>query len=788
MKFTLSWLRRFLDTQHNVAEIAHKLTMIGLEIEEVIDHRSGFELFEVAEITNITPHPDANKLNICSVQTASELLQIVCGGSNVRVGMKVVLAKMGAVIPNGNFKIKEGEIRGVKSYGMLCSAGELGLEDDESGGIIDLPASAHVGDKIHSYFGLDDPVFHINVTPNRGDALGVYGIARDLAAAGVGTLKSFEVQDLPNKPGSLDFRVESGCSTFSACEIRNLSNVASPDWLQKLLNNIGIKPISAVVDVTNYICFSYGQPMHAYDADKISGGLVVAKLDREQNFKALNEVEYSLPKSSLVIQDQQGEIQCVAGVIGANASACNEATKNIVLEAASFNAEDVAKTRRALNIHTDSAYRFERKVDPEFSEHAMALAIEMILEICGGEIAQKNTVRVDSYTPKSIMFSREALVKKSGVDIGEEEIANILTNLGCQYDNGTVKPPSWRPDITIAEDLVEEIVRINGYDNIPIIPIKSKLVSRNIPFEHKRISDIKRILAKCGYMETITWSFTHSIKAQKFTDLQEGLYLQNPISSELDYMRPSILVNLLQVAAGNLNRSHPDFSLFEVGPIFTEESHKVVNNACGIRVGRCLPTLPHDNRAWDVYDVKADLAEILEFYNLDINKCNIQTNNMPPYYHPTRSARLMLGKNLIGYFGQINPAIAKDFGIKVDIFTFELFIESLPVPKCKFGKRSEYQASPYQPVTRDFAFIVRSDLEVINLVNTIKSLDKKLIKDVSIFDIYQGENIEADKKSVALSVHIQDSKKTLTGHEIDELSQKIIHQIESLFEAKLREI
>lgn len=793
MKFTLSWLKQFLDTNHSTEEISHKLTMIGLEVEELIDKAAALANFEVAEIIEAAPHPESTKLQICSVKTTSEILQIVCGASNARSGLKVVLAKINTVIPAGDFKIKKAKICGIESNGMLCSFEELGLKQDGDG-IIELPRDAVIGDKIAPYLGIDDVIFHINITPNRADALGVYGIARDLAAAGLGTLKPLSVPTIKstsNTQYNIEVKDSPLCPLFAAREIKNIKNQASPEYLQKLLQAVGITPVNAAVDVTNYISYSYGQPMHVYDANKVVGGLVIGLAENACSFNGLNGQIYDLSQDTLVIRDQKGTVQCLAGILGSSDSACELASTNILLEAAIFNSEIIAKTGRALNINTDSRYRFERHVDQEFTLKALDIATQMITEICDGEISnllQTNTATKDK---DPIKFSREFLLSKSGINLSDEQIITILENLGFTTQRNktgfSFTPPSWRDDVRIPEDLVEEILRIHGYDNIPITPLDIEIKPRIISQEYKRISDIKRTLATIGYDEVITWSFMNSKKLASFTELKDELFLQNPISSELNYMRPSILPNLLQICAHNLNRSISDFSLFEVGPIFHDTGIKVITSACGIRVGQEFPITQHGNREFDVFDVKADLASLLRYCGQDIDKCKISSVQMPSYYHPTRSAAVSLGKELLGYFGQIHPLISQEFGIKANIVAFELFVNSIPIKKSKFGKRSTYEASPFQAVVRDYAFIVDKNLEVGNLLNLIRNIDTHLIRNVELFDIYTGSNLEDNQKSVAISVHIQDNNKTLTSEEIENVNQKILTAAQNNLGAVLRD-
>lgn len=792
MRFTLSWLKKFLDTDSSLEQIAHTLTMIGLEVEDIEDRASGLKDFEVAQILETSSHPDADKLKVCKVQTKNEVLQIVCGAANARENIKVVLAKVGTLIPNGNFKIKESKIRGVDSCGMMCSYDELHLSKD-SDGIIELDDNAMIGDSVASYLGIDDPVIHINITPNRADALGVYGIARDLAAAGIGKLKKLEIPLIKESfetNYALSVEDHKACPFFAIREIKELENKESPTWLKNFLQDIGVGSISAIVDVTNYISYSFGQPMHAYDASKIDEAIVVDTSNSGDSFMALSGKEYLVQSGDIVIKDKN-EIHALGGIIGGSSSSCSENTTSILLEAASFSSDYIAKTGRRLIVDTDSRYRFERNVDREFTTKALDLATSLILDICGGSASKVKSVGTPDLPVRTIDFPISFLKSKTNISLSSEQISAILEKLGfaCASEDKSIRItiPSPRYDVSIKEDIVEEIVRIYGYDNIPEVPLPFTDISRIIPIEQRRLSDIKRLLASSGYTEVITWSFMDSKKAEYFTTLKDELTLQNPISSDLDYMRSSILPNLLGIARNNLNRSFSNISLFEVGPIFKDSSDQLINNACGIRTGYTANKNSHgDRRLQDIFDIKADLALVLDFLGLDIDKCQIK-DNAPSYYHPTRSGNISLGKNILAYFGQVHPTILKKFDIEQDISAFELNISALPFSKEKYGKRAEYISSDYQMITRDYAFVVDQSLPVADLLNFISNTDKKLIRVVELFDVYSGDKIEPSKKSVALSVSIQDDNKTLTESDIAEINKKIIEGMKQKFQAILRD-
>lgn len=794
MKFTLSWLKKFLDTKASLAQITNALSSVGFEVEEVIDRTQALQGFEVAYIKNTSPHPSAERLKICQVETTNETLQIVCGAPNARAGLKVVLAKIGTVIPNGNFKIKESEIRGVRSYGMLCSEEELLIGTDNSG-IIELDSRAIIGEQFVTHGGLDDPIIHIEVTPNRPDALGVYGIARDLAAKNIGTLKTLTIPTIDNNFDSnfsSEIEDKSKCSLFAIREIKNLSNKASPNWLQRMLNAIGVRPISAIVDITNYISYSFGQPIHAYDRNKLDSKLKVKSLLSNTPFTALNDKEYLLQAGDLVIEDNS-DIQCLAGIIGSRHSSCSAETSSIILESACFDSVQITKSGRTHNIITDSRYRFERKVDSSFTITALDIASEMIISICGGESSQIIFQGSSNKEPVTIEFSTEFLAKYIGIEIPNDEVCNILEKLGFQYkyNNKTISitVPLWRPDIEIKQDIVEEIMRIYGYDKLPEIPFNHSNIQRILTKEYRRYSDIRRILANQSYDEIISWSFIDVNIAKNFSSIKDDLVICNPISVDLNYMRPSIVPGLLKIVSKNFARSIRDINIFEVGPVFTgvdpQDEHQYVS---AIRTGNDTSKHTHSPKArpLDVYDIKADLAMLLSYVGLDIDKCRFSKSRFD-YYHPTRSLDVYLGKNQIASFGEMHPAISRKFDINQSVFAFELNLSNLPYAKNKFGQRDIFAPSDFQSVTRDFAFIVNNSCNVGDIINSIKNLDKKFIKNVELFDVYQGDKIPANTKSVALSISIQAQDRTLTDEDLKILSQSIISDVKTKFDGSLRD-
>jgi phenylalanyl-tRNA synthetase beta chain len=796
MKFTLSWLKSFLDTNASIQEICEKLTILGLEVEEVIDKTKELGSFKVAEIIEATQHPNADKLRVCKVNNGSQILQIVCGASNARAGIKVVLAEVGALIPNGQFKIRASEIRGVKSEGMLCSAEELSIGGD-SDGIIELPLEANPGESFLKYFGLDDPVIDIFVTPNRGDCLGVYGIARDLAASGIGALKPLQYNKVEAKFNS-NFKAlienKKLSKGFVLREFKNVKNCKSPIWLQNLLKNIGVNPISALVDITNYISYSFARPLHAYDKAKIGGSLMVREARAGEKLAALNGKEYELTSSDIVIADENN-IHALGGIIGGEDGSCSLETTNIILESAIFDKVAIAKTGRRLQIHTDSRFRFERHVDPNSIILGIDIATQMILEICGGEVSDYIIAGETDFKNNKIDFEVALIKKRTGIDISTDESIVILEKLGFKLLSNdliscTLEIPSWRSDITIPEDLVEEVARIYGYDKLPQSPlpghhlIKTRLLSQ----KQRRMRDARKVLTAKGLDELVTWSFMASNKASALRPLKDELFIANPIANNLDYMRPSILPNLLDVIAKNKARSFNDLAFFEVGPIFLSpkaEDEKQVISA--VRVGNYIDkTIYNSARDVDIYDIKADLELLLEEFGFSMNKLQLNSDK-PAYFHPNRAATLKLGNKIIAHFGELHPEFTANYDIKNRVVGFELFLEELPEARSKAGKKEQYIVSDFQPVERDFAFLVEEKTNIGEITSFIRSLEKELIKEVRIFDIYKGSNIEKGKKSVALNILLQAKDKTLNDIELQNISEKIINEVERQFDAKIRD-
>ncbi len=788
MKFTFSWLKEYLDTNASLEEICNKLTAIGLEVESLEDKAKTLAPFSVAHIVEAKPHENSTKLKICSVQTADSVtpLQIICGAANARTGIKVAYAPIGSVIPANQMVIKKAKIAGVESNGMLCSARELSLGNEDSG-IIEIDEKWPVGTKITEVFSLNDALIEINVTPNRGDCLGIYGIARDLAAAGIGTLKNPEIKKAAGKfPTAIEIKNEAAtsCPHIAFRSIKNVKNCESPKWLKDRLTSIGANSISALVDITNYVMFALNRPMHAYDANKINGSLHIRFAKNDEKFTSLKGEEFNLDEKILVISDSQKPLG-IAGVTGSNNSGCDLETNEILLESAFFAPTAVSYSGRKLNILSDARFRFERGVDEGSCETGIDLATQLILEICGGEVGETKIIGTKSAS-KKITFDASKIKKITGVEIASDKATKILSDLGFSTTKSgetlEVEVPSHRHDVTIEQDLVEEVVRIFGYNQIPSTPLTSgsALISQvNI------LHQARKYLAAQGMIETISWSFVDENLVELFAQKNEKLILQNPISIEMNHMRPTLAIGLLESYRKNCARNFSDLSLFEIGNVFVDDKQNLMIS--GIRAGKNKEQSHfHDERDFDVFDVKKDFFDILEIFGLRADSTQISTNDAPKYYHPHRFAAVKLGKNLVGYFGEIHPSLAKKFDLKNRVNIFEIFVDNLPQTQ-KSTARKAFIANDLQMVERDFAFLVNKDQAIGDLIKTIGNCDKQLIKEVSIFDIFSGKNISEDKKSVALRVKIQPLEKTLTSEEIDLIGKKIIEAVNKFYGATLRE-
>ena len=802
MRFTLSSIQQFFIEKPSLQEVTSGLINLGVEVEKVIDRKQDLASFLVAEIISAEPHENANNLKLCIVDNGKEKLQIVCGAPNARAGIKVVLAPIGSIIPNGNFVIKASKIRGVDSNGMLCSANELMISDEDEG-IVELEKDAIKGQQAIVALGLNDPVIEVSITPNRGDCISSMGLARDLAA--IFPNKGFKKSIIPTlnysiQPSKIASNIlaKEHCSFFSLCEIENVQNHQSPSWLKHSLMNSGITSISLIVDIANYISHMYGQPLHAYDRDKLNGSLSFIWAKDGEEFLGLDDKTYKLTANDLIIKDDNA-CQAIAGVIGSKASACGVDTKNIIIESAVFDKIAVSETGRRLKIDSHARYRFERSVDQEFAFSALILAVEMITSF-SGKALKPIVIQNNQYEAKTIKIAFDIIDKKLGFKIPKDNVHNILTNLGfisLEKDENylLLQVPSWRFDVNIVEDIVEEVARVFGYNNIPNISLPSFVIGASIKAmlstKQRMFKDARRIIASIGYHEILSWSFTDSRAITIFTKEFQELYIDNPISQELDYMRPSIFPNMLKIAAQNITRSQTDISLFEIGPVFdySNSDNKIseFSYISGLKIGlKNEKNWQNKEQKYHFFDIKSDIQHIFQELGFNLGQCQLDRET-PNYYHPSCSARIRLGSNILGFFGQLHPKINKYYDVKDNIFGFEINADNLPALKCKYGKKSELKLSHYQDVDRDFAFIINKNQAVGEVISAINKIDKKLIVDIKLFDLYEGKAIKDDMKSIAFTVKLQSIDATLSNEVINDISNKIINCMKNTYGAILRD-
>ncbi|MEO0392241.1 MAG: phenylalanine--tRNA ligase subunit beta [Pseudomonadota bacterium] len=797
MKFSLSWLREYLDTDASVAELSVALTSLGLEVDGIEDPAEKLAGFTIAEITAASQHPDADKLQVCTVNTGSETIQVVCGAPNARAGLKGVFAPSGTHVPGIDLTLKATKIRGVESNGMMCSERELELSDEHEG-IIDLPSDAPVGAAYVDYAGLNDPVFEIGLTPNRGDCAGVYGIARDLAAKGIGTLKP-----LPGKPvaGQFDNPITiairddaaAACPAFAGRLIKGVKNGPSPDWLQKRLTAIGLRPISALVDITNFFTHGMARPLHVYDAGKLTGGITVGLTDGSEAFDALNDKHYDVPAGVVSINDDAGFLG-LGGVVGGVSSGVDENTTDVLLECALFDPIKIAEAGRAMQIDSDARYRFERGVDPATVTLGTELATAMILEICGGDASAVTIAGNIPVVDRDFAYRPERTETLGGLYVDLDEQRAILERLGftIRTDGSPwmVMPPSWRPDIEGEADIVEEVLRVHGYDRVPAAPMERDQVVTDLAvgLERQRAGHVRRVLAARGLDEAVTWSFLAPAKADLFGGVGEDLHIINPISTDLAVMRPSPLPNLIEAAGRNADRGMADVAIFEVGPAFeTADETGQRHVAAGIRLGHGRPRHWADAaRSVDAYDAKADALTALQAAGLPTANPQM-TADANSWYHPGRSGVFRLGKNVLAQFGEVHPSVAEAFGIDQPLVAFEVFIDAVPVPKKKSGPaRPKLERSTLQPVSRDFAFVVKDEVSADKLLRAAMTADKKLITHAELFDVYAGKGVADGHKSLAISVTLQPINATLTDAEIETVAKAVVAQVEKQTGGSLR--
>jgi len=790
MKFTLSWLKQHLDTTATAPEVVDAMTMAGLEVEHVEDPATKLAAFSVAKIVEAIQHPNADRLRVCQVDTRDGRKEIVCGAPNARAGLTTIYAPIGAFVPGLGVTLVEKPVRGVVSNGMLCSASELEVAT-ESDGIMELPDTLAVGTSVAEALGLE-AVIDFEVTPNRPDWLGVVGIARDLAAAGLGKLKDVSVTPVAGTfPCPIDVKLDGtdACPAFAGRLIKGVKNGPSPAWLQQRLASVGLRSINALVDVTNLISYDRARPLHVYDAAKLSGDFLKARLGHADGeaILALDGKTYEATSEICVIADGSGAIG-LGGVMGGESTGCSEATTDVFVESAYFDPIRTAQTGRSLGITSDAQYRFARGVDPESLKPGVELATQLILELCGGEPSELVFVGEAPSAPGPIAFDRAYVRKLSGLEIGPERIDQILVDLGFTVEPAQITPPSWRRDVEGKADLVEEVARIEGYGALPAtaLPDIAKPAGGVLTIRQGRVRTARRAMAARGYAETITWSFTKRETAVLFGGGQPELVVTNPIASDLDCMRPSALPNLIEAAGRNARRGFPDVALFEIGPLYRGDRPEDQVTTVAALVA------PHAPRRWDgaktdpLFDLKADLTSLLE----ELAGPNLQTvqGSNSDWWHPGRSARLQLGpKTVVAEFGELHPRICKALDVEGPLYAFELNLDVLPEPKRKATKtKPALELSPLMPLSRDFAFLVEAKVAAGEVARPILGVDKALISDARVFDVYQGQGVPEGFKSVAVEVILQPRDKTLTDAEIEALSAKIVAVVDKAVGGKLR--
>ena len=795
MKFTLAWLKEHIETDASLDDIVETLTMIGLEVESVEDKAKALAVFTIARVISAEQHPNADRLRVCVVDIGSgDPVQVVCGAPNARTGMKGVFSAPGAFIPGKNITLGVGTIRGVESRGMLLSEAELALSDNHEG-IIDLPADAPVGANYAAWAGLSDPVIEIGLTPNRPDCTGVHGIARDLAAAGRGTFKDAPIPPVPGAfPApvtvTLDFPDgQSLCPAFALRLVKGVRNGASPEWLQRRLTAIGLRPINALVDITNLITFDRGRPLHVFDAAKVHGNLTVRRARPGETLLALDGKTYALDETMCVIADERG-VESLAGIMGGETSGVSESTTDVLIESALWVPQNVAQTGRKLGIRSDARYRFERGVDPAFTVPGLELATRLVLDLCGGTPSEI-FVAGDPHAPERVIDFPVGEVKRlTGLDVALPEIRRVLGHLGFvvagQGDSMKVAVPSWRPDIEGKADIVEEVVRIVGVDRVAPTPFDRGDAPRKpiLTVGQVRTRKAKRALAVRGLVEAVTWSFISRAQAEMFGGGKPELVLANPIAADLSDMRPSIIPSLVVAAQRNADRGFADVGLFEVGQIFRgDRPADQLIAAAGVR--RALAKPEGAGRHWssktkevDVFDAKADASAVLAAIGAPMQAVQ-EVPKGPAWFHPGRAGTLQIGpQNVLGHFGELHPRALEALGAEGPLVAFEVILDRIPEPKARPTRaKPALELSPFQPVERDFAFVVDRAVKAIDLVRAAQNADRKLIAKVAVFDVYQGRGIEPEKKSVAIAVTLQPRERTMTDEEIDAVGAKIVTEV-----------
>ncbi|RYE08365.1 MAG: phenylalanine--tRNA ligase subunit beta [Hyphomicrobiales bacterium] len=791
MKFTLDWLKDHLDTTADAETISTALTAIGLEVESVEDQGKALRAFVVAHVVSAEPHPNSDHLKVCKVDAGTgTLIDVVCGAPNAVTNMKSVFAFPGTYIPGKDFTLKEGvAIRGQVSNGMLCSAAELELSNDHDG-IIVLPDDAPIGVPYVDYAELNGVVFDISITPNRGDATGIYGVARDLAAYGLGTLSPVDgymapvasvgaspIAPLPQQfaPGE-----PKAIRKFAGRYIKGVKNGPSPEWLQRRLRAVGLRPINALADITNFVSLGWGRPLHAYDADKVAGTMVLRNARPGEKLDGLDNREHELDATMCVIADDQGPL-CLGGILGGERSSCTDGTVNMFMECASWDPDEIARTGRKTGIVSDARYRLERSVDPALTEPALELATRLVIELCGGE-PMEPAISGDDVFPNTIVeFPTSEVRRLTGLDLPEARIIELLTRLGFVAEGaGTtlqVKVPSWRPDVTQKADLVEEVMRMEGLDKVPVDPLPrlSGVAPRMLTTMQNRRRVAKRVLAARGLDEAVTWSFISEAEAKRFGGGAPELKLANAIAADLSDMRPSLLPGLLAAVRRNENRGFADLAIFEVGQVFLSDKPEGQHTyATAIRAG-AAPKSWQGSAPLSVFDAKADLAAVFDALGHDIGKLQLVAES-PAWAHPGRGGRVQLGPtNIIGWFGELHPAWAAELDLTGPVVAFELDLDAIPEPRKKPTKgKPALKLSDLMPVDRDFAFLVDRAVTADKLLRAARNADKALISGVEIFDLFEGKGVPEGQKSVAIRVTLQPTDKTLTDEDIEKVSTAIV--------------
>jgi phenylalanyl-tRNA synthetase beta chain len=792
MKFTFAWLKEHLDTERPLGEIADKLTMIGLEVERLEDKAKLLAPFVIAKVVDARQHPNADRLRVCMVDTGDgKPIQVVCGAPNAKSGMTGVFAPPGAFIPGKNITLGVGKIRDVESRGMLVSEAELQISDDHDG-IIDLPDDAPVGANYAQWAGLDDALLEINLTPNRADCTGVHGIARDLGAADIGKFKDPTIKAVKGEfPCPVGVKIEAPdlCPAFALRLVRGVKNGPSPEWLQQRLTAIGLRPINALVDITNFMTYDRARPLHVFDAAKVRGDLTVRRGRPGETLVALDGKTYTLDDSVCVIADADG-VESLAGIMGGEKTGCSEATTDVLIESALWNEINIARSGRKLGINSDARYRFERGVDPAFALPGLELATKMVLDLCGGTPSDILLAGAVDVADVVIDFPLSELKRLAGLTVSLPEMRGVLERLGFfvagQGERVKVAVPSWRAEVRNKADIVEEVVRILGVDRVPLTPFPRGDNPRKpvLTAIQVRTRKAKRALAARNLVEAVTWSFIAKPQAEFFGGGKPELALANPIAAELSDMRPSLIPGLVAAAQRNADRGLADVGLFEVGQIFRgDQPQDQITAAAGLRRALAKPSgagrfwSKHDGEV-DSFDAKADALGVLVAAGAAPQALQIVPGG-PAWFHPGRSGTIQIGpQNVLGHFGELHPSTLEKLKAEGPLVAFEVFLERIPEPKAKATRaKAALELSPFQPVERDFAFVVDRGVKAADIVRAAQSVDRKLITGVTVFDLYEGAGIPPDKKSIAIAVTIQPRERTMTDDEIEALAAKIVGEV-----------